>query len=197
MDIPRFLTVCVYIYHRNPRIRIVSYPIAKAMAFGIRMGKSQNLGTPVWGGVFYTQVLSFHRVLSYSRVSTVVSFQWRLPRKGRDLHIIEHIYRSHIWRSASKTRVGPIYVLALRKKNGVLIALDEENGGKILSFRMLRVVLGEHSLVTRPGGQLEILLGMGKAHRAEWCRGRNTRLRLSCQEGEPPWIDPRYSYAIR
>ena len=35
------------------------------------MGMSQNLGTIVCGGVSYTQVLSFHMVLSYSRVSTV------------------------------------------------------------------------------------------------------------------------------
>ena len=33
------------VYCRNPRIRNVSYPIAKATAFGIYMGKSQNLGS--------------------------------------------------------------------------------------------------------------------------------------------------------
>ena len=35
------------------------------------MGKLQNLGMLVCGGVSYTQVLSFHMVLSYSRVSMV------------------------------------------------------------------------------------------------------------------------------
>ena len=58
-------------YRRNSRIRNVSCPIAKAVAFGICMGKSQNLGTLVCGGASYTQVLSFHLVLSYPRVSTV------------------------------------------------------------------------------------------------------------------------------
>ena len=58
-------------YRRNPQIRNVSYPIAKAMAFRICMGKSQNLDTLVYGGVSYTQVLSYHMVLSYPRVSTV------------------------------------------------------------------------------------------------------------------------------
>ena len=41
------------------------------------MGRSQNLGTLVCGGVSYTQVLSFHMVLSYSRVSTVSVLQRR------------------------------------------------------------------------------------------------------------------------
>ena len=35
------------------------------------MGRSQNLGKLVCGSVSYTLVLSFHMVLSYSRVSTV------------------------------------------------------------------------------------------------------------------------------
>ena len=61
-------------YRRNPRIRNVSYPIAKATAFRIYMGKSQNLGMLVCGGVSYTQMLSFHMILSYSRVSTVPFF---------------------------------------------------------------------------------------------------------------------------
>ena len=41
------------------------------MALGICMGKSQNLGTLVCGGDSHTQVLYFHIVLSYPRVSTV------------------------------------------------------------------------------------------------------------------------------
>ena len=62
-------------YRRNPRIKNVSYPIAKAMAFGICMGKSQNLGTLVCVGVSNTQVHSFHMGLSYPRVSMVCECQ--------------------------------------------------------------------------------------------------------------------------
>ena len=63
----RYLRNMYLIWVRNLWIRNITY---KQMALGIYTGKSQSLGALVYGGVSYTQVLSFHMVLSYPRVST-------------------------------------------------------------------------------------------------------------------------------